>query len=95
MNSLTLLQGSQMPALCLLSGTLGGIIGSFLGVVVERIPRSLKRRRGRKPAVSGLPLSRMLPHARLVGKYPGSELVLPAWALPLLPDRDPAASAVA
>ncbi len=35
MNSLTLLQGSQMPALCLLSGTLGGIIGSFLGVVVE------------------------------------------------------------
>lgn len=31
MNSLTLLQGSQMPALCLLSGTLGGIIGSFLG----------------------------------------------------------------
>lgn len=45
MNSLTLLQGSQMPALCLLSGALGGIIGSFLGVVVERIPRSSKRRR--------------------------------------------------
>ena len=38
MNSLTLLQGSQMPALCLLSGTLGGIIGSFLGVVVEHSP---------------------------------------------------------
>ena len=46
MNSLTLLQGSQMPALCLLSGTLGGIIGSFLGVVVERIPPLIKEEEG-------------------------------------------------
>lgn len=46
MNSLTLLQGSQMSALCLLSGTLGGIIGSFLGVVVERIPPLIKEEEG-------------------------------------------------
>lgn len=46
MNPLTLLQGSQMPALCLLSGALGGIIGSFLGVVVERIPPLVKGEEG-------------------------------------------------
>ena len=46
MNPLTLLQGSQMPALCLLSGALGGIIGSFLGVVVELIPPLINEEEG-------------------------------------------------
>ncbi len=47
MNPLTLLQGSQMPALCLMSGALGSIIGSFLGVVAERIPPLVKEEEGR------------------------------------------------
>lgn len=46
MNPLTLLQGSQMPALCLMSGALGSIIGSFLGVVAERIPPLVKEEEG-------------------------------------------------
>lgn len=46
MNPLTLLQGSQMPTLCLMSGALGSIIGSFLGVVAERIPPLVKEEEG-------------------------------------------------
>ncbi|MFP5974445.1 prepilin peptidase [Enterobacter mori] len=46
MNPLALLQGSQMPALCLMSGALGSIIGSFLGVVAERIPPLVKEEEG-------------------------------------------------
>jgi general secretion pathway protein O/leader peptidase (prepilin peptidase)/N-methyltransferase len=46
MNPLTLLQGSQMAALCLMSGALGSIIGSFLGVVADRIPPLVKEEEG-------------------------------------------------
>ncbi|WP_284047632.1 prepilin peptidase [Enterobacter mori] len=46
MNPLALLQGSQMPALCLMSGALGSIIGSLLGVVAERIPPLVKEEEG-------------------------------------------------
>jgi len=38
MNSLMLLQQANLPDLCVMSGALGAILGSFLGVVAERIP---------------------------------------------------------
>jgi len=38
MNSLMLLQQTHLSGLCVMSGTLGAILGSFLGVVAERIP---------------------------------------------------------
>jgi len=46
MNPLLLMREGHMPALCLMSGALGGIIGSFLGVVVERIPPLVKGEEG-------------------------------------------------
>ncbi|WP_333850341.1 prepilin peptidase [Leclercia sp.] len=41
MNSLTLLRDSHPALFCLMSALFGAIIGSFLGVVSERIPRML------------------------------------------------------
>ncbi|MFW7193882.1 prepilin peptidase [Enterobacter sp. BNK-29] len=38
MNPLMLLQQASLPGLCVMSGALGAILGSFLGVVAERIP---------------------------------------------------------
>jgi len=38
MNPLMLLQQANLPGLCAMSGALGAILGSFLGVVAERIP---------------------------------------------------------
>ena len=38
MNPLMLLQQANLPGLCVMSGALGAILGSFLGVVAERIP---------------------------------------------------------
>lgn len=38
MNSLMLLQQANLPGLSVMSGALGAILGSFLGVVAERIP---------------------------------------------------------
>lgn len=38
MNALMQLQQTNLPELCVMSGALGAIIGSFLGVVAERIP---------------------------------------------------------
>ena len=38
MNPLMLLQQANLPGLCAMSGALGAIFGSFLGVVTERIP---------------------------------------------------------
>ena len=94
MNSLTLLQGSQMPALPAqrhawrhyrqLSGG-GGRTHSPL----------IKEEEGPETCCFRPPTVPHAPTRSPVGKYPGSELVLPAWALPLLPDCDPAASAVA
>lgn len=41
MNTLTQLQADALPAFCALSAGLGAIIGSFLGVVAERIPQMM------------------------------------------------------
>ncbi|HEC5278614.1 TPA: prepilin peptidase [Enterobacter cloacae] len=46
MSPLMLLREGNLPALCLMSGALGGIIGSFLGVVAERIPPLVKEEEG-------------------------------------------------
>ncbi|WP_336218744.1 A24 family peptidase [Citrobacter amalonaticus] len=46
MNSLMLLQQMNLPVLCAMSGALGAIIGSFLGVVAERIPALVMEEEG-------------------------------------------------
>ena len=46
MTALMLLRESSVPIFCLMSAVLGGIIGSFLGVVAERVPPMVMEEEG-------------------------------------------------
>lgn len=92
MNTFSLMRDAFPVGFPIMSAILGGIVGSFLGVVAERVPGMVMDEEEWQSALSGLELSGVPARTCRVGKHPAAQLAVITGTLPPVRQRDPAAT---